>query len=213
MKIKGTVPISEKGTVPFIFAALLALAACGSPYPKLEKLDANAVVLAFGDSLTFGTGASPSESYPAALESLIERKVVRSGVPGETSEEGLARLPGVLDEVQPKLLLLCHGGNDFLRKLDDAKTAENVRAMVKLARERGIAVMILATPKPAGIGTTMLPFYADIGRENAIPVEGAVLNDVLTDRSLKADLVHPNGKGYRKIAEAIAKVLRKAGAV
>jgi lysophospholipase L1-like esterase len=191
---------------------LLAIAGCGGNYPKVGKLDANATLLAFGDSLTFGTGAGEADSYPAVLGQLIDRKVVRSGVPGEVSEEGLARLPEVLDEVQPGLLILCHGGNDFLRKMDDAKAAENVRAMVKMARDRGIAVVILATPKP-GFGIAMPKFYSEIGQEFGIPVEVAVLESVLTDKSLKSDLVHPNAQGYRKIAEALAKVLKKSGAV
>src|SRR5689334_3891381 len=89
------------------FAALLACA-CGSKN-RIDKLDANATLLAFGDSLTFGTGASPSEAYPAVLERSIGRKVVNAGVPGETSGQGLERLPEVLDEVKPKLLVLCHG--------------------------------------------------------------------------------------------------------
>jgi lysophospholipase L1-like esterase len=46
------------------------------------------------------------------------------------------------------MLLLCHGGNDFLRKMDDAAAAQNVRAMVRLARERNIPVVLVATPKP-----------------------------------------------------------------
>jgi acyl-CoA thioesterase-1 len=191
---------------------LLALAGCGGNYPKVGKLDANATVLAFGDSLTFGTGAGAADSYPAVLETLIARKVVRSGVPGEISEEGLERLPEVLDEVKPGLLVLCHGGNDFLRKLDDAKARANVRAMVKLARDRDIAVVLLATPKP-GFGIVIPQFYAEIGQEFGIPVEVSVLESVLTDKSLKSDLVHPNAQGYRKVAEAVAKLLKKAGAV
>jgi lysophospholipase L1-like esterase len=193
--------------------AFAFVAACGGPsVPKVAKLDAAAIVLAFGDSLTFGTGAGAANSYPVVLEKLIERKVVRSGVPGETSEEGLARLPEVLEEIKPALLLLCHGGNDFLRKQDEAKTVENLRAMVKLARERGVQVILLATPKP-GLGVVKVPFYAELGREFGIPVEETILADVLGDRSLKSDLVHPNAEGYKKIGEAVAKLLRKAGAV
>jgi acyl-CoA thioesterase-1 len=201
------------GVVRLLLAVLLlAMAGCGGNYPKVGKLDANATVLAFGDSLTFGSGAGAADSYPAVLETLIARRVVRSGVPGEISEEGLERLPEVLDEVKPGLLVLCHGGNDFLRKLDDAKARANVRAMVKLARDRNIAVVLLATPKP-GFGIVIPAFYAEIGQEFGIPVEVSVLESVLTDRNLKSDLVHPNAQGYRKVAEAVAKLLKKAGAV
>jgi len=200
------------------FARLLAaslallLAACGAGYPKMARLDAGATVLAFGDSLTFGTGASPAQSYPAVLEGLIGRKVVRSGVPGETSAEGLARLPGVLDEEKPALLVLCHGGNDFLRKLSDAEAADNLRSMIRLARERKVAVVLVATPKP-GFGVSMPLFYKEIGKEFGIPVEIDILAAVLTDKKLKSDLVHPNAEGYRHVAESVAKMLKKAGAI
>ena len=192
--------------------AALVLAGCGPKVPKVAALDANAVVLAFGDSLTYGTGAAEADSYPSVLASLINRKVVRSGVPGEVSSAGLARLPEVLDEAKPQLLVLCHGGNDFLKKMDDAQTTENVRAMVKMARDRGISVVLFATPKP-GFGIVVPKFYAEIGREFAIPVEEQVLEEILTDKNLKSDLVHPNAKGYRKMAEAVAKLLAKAGAL
>jgi lysophospholipase L1-like esterase len=190
----------------------LFLAACGPPVPKLPKLGSDAVVLAFGDSITFGTGASPQQAYPAALERLISRKVVAAGVPGEISEQGLARLPGVIEEVKPQLLILCHGGNDFLRRLDEGQAAANVRAMIRLAREQGVAVMLLATPKP-GFGAAKVKFYEEIGKELAIPVEADVLADVLSSSKYKSDLVHPNAEGYAVIAEAVAKVLKKAGAV
>ena len=192
--------------------AALAVAACGPAVPRLPRLDAGAVVLAFGDSLTFGTGAAREQGYPAALGRLISRNVVAAGVPGETSEEGLRRLPGALEEVKPQLLILCHGGNDFLRKTGEDAAANNVRAMIRLAQGQGIAVMLIATPKP-GFGTSKVKFYEEIGRELAIPVESDVLADVLGSRSLKSDLVHPNAEGYAVIAEAVAKVLKKAGAI
>lgn len=192
--------------------AALVLAACGQKVPKVPQLDAGAVVLAFGDSLTYGTGASRQEAYPAVLERLISRKVVGAGVPGETSEEGLRRLPGVLEEVRPQLLVLCHGGNDFLRKMGEETAAANVREMIRLAQSRGVAVVLLATPKP-GFGTSKVKFYEEIAKELAIPVESDILADVLGSRSLKSDLVHPNAKGYEKIAEAVAELLEDAGAL
>jgi lysophospholipase L1-like esterase len=192
--------------------AALALAACGGSGQKLEKLPADAVVLAFGDSLTFGTGASAGESYPAQLAALIGRKVVNAGVPGETSAAGLERLPAVLDEVRPALLLLCHGGNDFLRRMDDAGAAGNVRAMVRMARERDIQVVLLATPKPTLPPSTPV-FYREIAAEARVGLVESVMKEVLSDRNLKSDLVHPNARGYREIAEAVRKALKQSGAL
>ena len=170
------------------------------------------VVLAFGDSLTFGTGANPHESYPARLEALIGRKVIASGVPGEVSAEGLSRLSSALEETKPQLLILCHGGNDLLRKLDDGQAANNLRAMVRLAKARGAQVVLIGVPKP-GLLPSAAGFYEDIAREFKLPYESAALRKILTDNSLKSDLVHPNAAGYARLAEAVAALLKKAGAV
>ncbi len=194
-----------------LLLAALLLAAC-SKGPKITPLGTNDVVLAFGDSLTFGTGASPSESYPAQLESLIGRKVVNAGVPGEISSDGLARLPEILEEVNPKLLILCHGGNDFLRKLGEAQTAANVRAMINLAKAKGIGVVLIATPRP-GLSLTPPDFYAETAKEFSLPFNDDVLKGILRDNALKSDLIHPNAKGYAQFAETVAKLLKKAGAV
>ena len=195
-------------------AALLValLAACGAGQPKLPRLAPDAVVLAFGDSLTFGTGANPGESYPARLEALIGRKVVSSGVPGETTAGGLARLPVALEEAKPQLVVLCEGGNDFLQKLDEAQAADNIRAMVRLARARGAQVVLIAVPKP-GLLPSPADFYSAVAKELRLPFEETALRKILTDNALKSDLVHPNAAGYAKLAEAIAGLLRKTGAV
>jgi lysophospholipase L1-like esterase len=190
----------------------LALAACGGSKTKIDKLERGAVVLAFGDSLTFGTGAGKGESYPAILERRTGLKVVNAGVPGEVSADGLARLPEALDEAQPKLLILCHGGNDFLRKMDDAAAAANVKAMIGLAKSRGIPVVLLATPKP-GIPPSVPAFYGEIAAQMGIAFEDAVMKEVLFDNSLKSDMVHPNGRGYGEIAAALEKLLKKSGAI
>jgi len=189
---------------------LLLLAACSSP--QLPPLAAEAVVLAFGDSLTYGSGVQPDQSYPAVLAQLIGREVVNGGVPGEISSEGLARLPALLDEVQPQLLILCHGGNDMIRKHDLAAAAENLRRMVRMAQERRIAVVLLAVPRP-GIFMNPAEFYEEVAGEKEVPIEMEALPRILADRSLKSDPIHPNGEGYRQLAEAIANLLRERGAI
>ena len=189
----------------------LAVAGCGER-PKLERLPSDAVVLAFGDSLTYGTGATEAESYPAQLEQLIGRRVVRAGVPGELTAQALARLPEMLDEHAPRLLLLCIGGNDFLRRLGNQQAEGNVRAMVKLARGRGVEVLLIGTPEP-GFAVTPPPFYAAIAKEFRLPYEDGAIGDVLKDNALKSDPIHPNARGYRIIAERVAAALKKSGAL
>src|SRR3990172_4112015 len=195
-----------------MLAALGLLAACGTKTPTLPKLGTDAVVLAFGDSITFGTGAGENQSYPAVLEGLIGRKVHSAGVPGEVSAKGLARLPSALDYYKPQLLILCSGGNDFLRKLGRRQTAENLRAMVRTARDKGVAVRLIAVPEP-GLMPSPPDFYRDIAKEFSIPYEDGALKKILRDNELKSDLIHPNAKGYARLAEAVAGVLKQAGAL
>jgi acyl-CoA thioesterase I len=196
----------------FILVLPLLAGACGEPPRKLPRLAADAVVLAFGDSLTFGTGAAEQESYPAQLEPLIGRRVVSAGVPGEVTAQALERLPAALDEHTPRLLLLCIGGNDFLRRLGNQQAESNVRAMVKLAKSRGVEVMLIGTPQP-GFSVSPPEFYAAIAKEFRLPYEDGVIGEVLKDSSLKSDPIHPNGRGYRLIAERLAAALRKSGAI
>jgi len=190
---------------------VLLLCGCGER-ARLEPLPSDAVVLAFGDSLTFGSGASEDESYPAQLEKMIGRRVVRAGVPGEVTAQALERLPAALDEHAPRLLLLCIGGNDFLRRLGNAQAERNVREMVKLARNRGIAVLLIGTPEP---GFTVSPpaFYAGIAKEYRLAYEQSIIGEVLKDRTLKSDPIHPNALGYKRIAERLAASLKELGAI
>jgi lysophospholipase L1-like esterase len=133
-------------------------------------------------------------------------------VPGEVSAAGLERLPAALDEHRPRLLLLCHGGNDFLRRMPKEQAAENVRAMIRLAKARGIEVVLIGTPE-AGITVSPAAFYGDIAKEFRIPYEGDVLTKILRNGDLKSDPIHPNARGYRLMAESVAALLKKSGAL
>ena len=195
-----------------LLALLAALCASCGDAPKLAPLAPDAVLLAFGDSITYGTGAGESESYPAQLEGLIGRTVVRAGVPGEVSAQALARLPAVLEEHRPQVLILCIGGNDFLRNLGKAQVEANVRRMIALARERGAGVVLIGTPEK-GLLVTPPGFYADLAGQFRIPYEGGVIGEILRNSELKSDAIHPNARGYRLIAERVAALLKKSGAL
>ena len=205
-------PSSPRWLAACLLACMLAIAGCSSKVPPLPKLGQNDVILAFGDSLTHGTGASDAESYPVVLAQLTGRKVIREGVPGETSDQGLRRLPGVLEAHKPKILLLCHGGNDMLRRIDDGAIVANLRAMIQAAKRQGVAVVLLGVPRPTLFGSAAT-FYGELAKEFGLVYEGDVLNDVLKKPGMKADPIHPNAHGYRAVAEAVAALLKKSGAL
>jgi len=178
----------------------------------LQPLASSATVLAFGDSLTYGTGSSVNKAYPAVLESLIHRKVINAGVPGEISQKGLTRLPGLITQYQPKLIIICHGGNDILRKLDIKQTKTNIQRMIDIARRSNIQVILIGVPE-FGLFLNSSPIYQALADENKIPIENDILGEILGNNSLKSDHIHPNVQGYQLFAEQIALLLEQSGAI
>ncbi len=197
-----------------LLLCLLALcSACSKPVPHLTRLAPDAVILAFGDSLTFGSGANTSESYPAVLAELTGRRVINAGLPSELSTAGAQRLDALLDREQPQLLILCHGGNDLLRKLDPQQTHTQLRHMIEAARQRGIAVVLIGVPEPKLFNRHSAPYYAALAEEFRLPLETETLARIEGDNALKSDGVHPNAQGYRQLAQAVYALLQLAGAV
>lgn len=194
------------------WVVLALLTACSEPPPQLSPLAPDAV-LSFGDSLTYGTGVKVEESYPAQLAQLIGREVVRSGVPGEVSARGLARLPEELERHAPALLILCHGGNDLLRRQSITTLEQNLKAMIALARERGVDVLLIGVPQPAVFGLESAEVYQKVASDSHVPLLEHALPEILSDSALKSDQIHPNARGYRQLAQAIANFLRETGAV
>jgi len=196
----------------FVACLLGLLVACGGG-PALEPLAADATILAFGDSLTAGTGAKRDQAYPTQLDAMLSQRVVNAGVPGETTAGGLQRLPSVLAQHSPALVVLCLGGNDMLRKLDRGQAKANLTTMIRMIRERGAQVVLLGVPEPGLLLLSAPAFYAELAEEFGLPYDGETLPNILADRSLKSDPIHPNAEGYRELAGAVRTLLAEAGAI
>lgn len=197
-----------------LLALCAALAACHHKRPPpLPPIGGDAKILAFGDSLTFGSGVNPENSYPAQLSLIVHRTVINAGVPGDTTGDGRERLAAALDENSPALVILCLGGNDMLRQEDRATMRANLVAMIEAIRARNIPLMLVGVPEPKILSLKSEPMYAELAQQFGLPLEDEVLPRVLGDRDLKSDQIHANEQGYRIIAEEIGKLLHAAGAV
>ena len=176
-------------------------------------LSSGATVLAFGDSLTYGTGAMPHESYPAVLARISGLKVINKGIPGELSAEGLKRLAYLIREHDPELLIICHGGNDILRKHSHEELKHNLKKMVKTAQNKGVEVLLVGVPDFRMLGFRTLHLYEELADEMGLIYEGDIIGDIISDNRLKSDRIHPNAEGYAMMAETFLEVLDEAGMI
>lgn len=200
-----------------VLAAFLVtgLAACGRK-PKLFAVPSGAPVLALGDSITWGTGATPETSYPAVLAKLTGWNVINAGAPGDTSAAALARLPALLQEHAPRLVVVSIGGNDFLRRLPTAQTRANIRTICQLAAAAGAQVLLVGVPEASAFAAATRsladhPMYEELGKELKVPVHGRGWAAVLGDANLRSDPIHANARGYAQFAQGLAKTARDAG--
>ena len=207
----NTGKMSHRAVILGLVALLLA-ACAGGDAARLQQLPPDAVILAFGDSLTYGTGAEGATPYPQALSRLIGRTVVNAGVPGELSAQGLTRLPELLSRHRPQLLLLCHGGNDILRGRSREQLKANLRGMIEAARAGGTEVAMIAVPE-FGIFLSAAPEYAEVAAQLDVPLVNDALADIIGAAEFRSDGVHPNAAGYLRLATAVEALLMREGAL
>jgi lysophospholipase L1-like esterase len=193
-----------------LLVSLLLLVAC-SKTPTLQPLSPDATILAFGDSLTFGEGATQDTNYPAVLQKLTGLKVINAGASGDETSDGIKRLPALLETNKPALVILELGGNDLLRKRNPESIADNLRQMIKTIQATGAQVILVSVPQPP-YGLSAPEFYANLGKEFNIPVDRA-LEKLLRDPQSKSDAIHLNEQGYYQLAQNIAELMIKTGAI
>jgi acyl-CoA thioesterase I len=195
---------------------LIFIAACHSNVPKGNIIAQGATVLILGDSLSYGTGAKDGEDYPSLLKKSTGWKIVNKGVPGDTSSQGLARLPNLLDEYQPQLLVVELGGNDLLNHTPASEIEHNLKAILLKAKAQGVESVLVAIPAASPLMEAVgnlsdHPIYEKISEETKTPLITEVFSEVLSNRSLKSDQIHPNAEGYAQVAIKMREAFHELG--
>ncbi|NOX98567.1 MAG: arylesterase [Verrucomicrobia bacterium] len=196
-------------TISSLLLIVALFSACGGQ-PKIEGLTGDSTVVAFGDSLTFGFGVERDESYPSVLAELLECRVINAGISGETTSEGLRRLPVVLEKNQPDLVILCLGGNDMLQKQSKKKLKANLVEMIRLIKNANAEIIMVGVPEP-GLLLRTPALYGELADEYDLPFDAKTIGKVLSSSSLKSDLAHPNEEGYRIMAQSFFSLIRESG--
>jgi acyl-CoA thioesterase I len=185
-----------------LFSVLLFAVACSPDVPNLDSPGRTIVCL--GDSITSGVGAEPGQPFPALLAAKLNREVINEGVPGDTAEDGLARVDQALAH-NPWMVIVELGGNDILRQVPPARTEAALRQVLdRLLAARVVPVLVELEVPFAGRYSDV---FARIQDDYDIPMVEDALGEILVDPALKADPIHPNAAGHVQLAEAIADVV------
>ncbi|MDR1275730.1 MAG: GDSL-type esterase/lipase family protein [Candidatus Accumulibacter sp.] len=208
--------MQRRNFIQFIVLAAL-MGACGRK--KLHApLSQGATVLAFGDSVTYGVGAGSGEDWPSLLARRARWNIVNAGISGDTTETALQRIAPLLDQYEPELVIIEIGGNDFLNRRPPKTVKENLRQIVLRVRRHNAAtpVVLVAVPELSLLNALVQrlsdsPIYAELAKESKLWLIDSVFSDVLSDKELRSDQVHPNARGYRQMADRIGDALRKFG--
>ncbi len=189
----------------FIFIFLFFISGCSIPIQNLDSQGEN--IICFGDSITYGVGAEKGKDYPSFLQKLLKTEVINVGVPGDTTEGALRRLDKDILEKDPYLVIVELGGNDFLRRIAKEKTLKNLEKIILKIQERGAIVAVCDISCGFSMSGYRRDFKKLAGKTGSIFIP-RVLEDILTDPSLKYDNIHPNSEGYETIAFKIYKTIR-----
>jgi len=193
----------------FIIIILIFLSTKEEPNMR-KKLQPTDSIIAFGDSLTYGYGADIKDSYPSVLSKMSGYNVINAGLSGELSEQGVERLPSILDKYNAKIMILCHGGNDIIQRKSQKELKANLKTMIKMAKARNIQVLLVGVPDISLLGLSTLSLYKDVAKEEEIPYAEDILEDIIGNDLLKSDYIHPNAKGYHIMADKIYQILLKS---
>ena len=165
------------------------------------------VILAFGDSITYGFGTEHDSSYPRQIERKTGLKVVNAGANGEESSAGLLRLPSYLKS-KPEYVILCHGANDIYNRRSAQTLKSNLHAMIQLIKKSGAKILLVGVPNFGLLSNDIHVLYDELAEECDLLFEGDLLRNILTSNLLKVDYIHPNKDGYEIMANTFIEMLK-----
>lgn len=179
-----------------------------------EFLLSSDVIVAVGDSLTYGYGTTLDKSYPAVLSGLINMNVVNEGINGDTSSGVLGRIDQIIKEQNPKMIIVGIGGNDMLRRTPREETVRNITEIIQIIKASNIIPIILAEPEPSVLGAAVgnlndATFYKEIAKQEDVFIIENTFSKYLSNNDYKSDPIHLNEKGYALVAQDVRDFLVK----
>ena len=188
----------------------------GAQAPDTSNADLP-IILAFGDSLTFGSGVDRKLSYPSQLQDELDRRgyayrVVNSGISGDTTSGGVARLNTAL-ALEPDIVILELGGNDGLRGVPVEVARDNLRTMIASFKEIGSRVILAGMTLPLNYGPDYIrefeSIYVDLSEELDVVRIPFFLEGLIEEyeRYMQPDGIHPTGEGYTIVVATVVNTI------
>jgi acyl-CoA thioesterase-1 len=188
-----------------------------APIPAPVTTDGWPLIVCFGDSLTAGYGADPGQSYPDFLQRDLDAqgyhyRVVNEGVSGNTTKDGVDRLPGVV-ALKPALVVVEFGGNDGLRGFKVANTRDNLGHIVAALQAAGAKVVLAGITLPPDYGADYVNAftanYPALAKQYHVPLLPFILKDVYgVPGMMQRDNIHATNKGNEIVAQNVLQLLK-----
>lgn len=162
--------------------------------------------VAFGDSLTAGYGASPGNTYPELLSQTLSIAIQNHGRTGDTTSDGLSRVEEVA-RLQPRVVLLCLGGNDSLRGDSPSRMFDNLSQIIDRFHAEGSFVVLIGI-RSASLRDRHEARFSELAHAKRVFYVPDMLKGIAFRPVYMSDAIHPNDAGYGQIAERLAKMLK-----
>ena len=191
----------------FVLFFIIIFVVNGCAKKEIKNIDSQGKnIICFGDSITFGYGVNPGEDYPTVLSKMFGTPVINKGVDGDTSDEALKRFKTDVLENDPLFVIIEFCGNDFLKKIPQATTVNNIRQMVGLAQAKGAMVAIADISAGLFLANYRTAFNT-LSKETDSIFIPSLLGGIITNPSMKSDFLHPNASGYKIVAQRIYRAI------